>query len=820
MSYFTAVGAAATSATTNNHWSKKTLDGFGRVIKVEAGYGSTTVSQADTEYDSCGCSPMGKMKRVSMPHAPNAAVYWTTYNYDGLGRTVSVVSADGASTKTYAYSGNTVTVTDEAGKWKKYTMDAMGNVVQVEEPKPASDTVHQGNYFTYYAYDVLNHLKQVTMPRRGVTQTRTFNYGNPPGAYLLSATNPENGTVSYTYNANGLVATRTDAKNQQTLYSYDGYNRVTQIRHAPAAGGGDYACSEVDFYYDSNPYVSGYSTYTWGRLAARTYQASNCGQAANTFTEMFSYTPAGQVSKKLLRVWRVISGQLLWADLDSSYGYDSEGKLTSVTYPQALDGSNNVAGGTTYTYGYDSMARLYSMTGPNNMSVISSAAYGPAGELLSMAGAVNETRTYNSRLQLTRLSAPHMTCVSYWTCINDGADYTYTYSANQNNGRITQQTDNSSGEQVTYQYDELNRLISAVTADNPSVPQWGQAFLYDGFGNLTDKSVIKGSAPVWHGIVDPATNRASGYSYDANGNAVSPNFQNGYDVENRPGLVTAWVQNYPGGPTSQYLYNYGYDPDNWQMYQAQSIHDASTGGYNLAGETITFWSPTGQRMGSYGLMATEGGPGYAPTLSFRWNGEWAYFGKRLLAYADRLGSVGRFFPYGEDRTGNSWGGIFATYFPDSVTGWKYAINRYYDSGTGRFMTPDPYRANTGGPRNIADPGSWNRYAYVQGDPVNYMDASGLFMGPPCTNVMPAFTGGGSPDPPGCNGGGGGGGGPESQTVPVEAVVRAGVTAAAGEAAALAMHGKHSVRTAKRALHRPCPARVLVRRYPRLVVRRT
>jgi len=33
------------------------------------------------------------------------------------------------------------------------------------------------------------------------TQTRTFNYatGNTIGAFLLSATNPENGTVTYTY---------------------------------------------------------------------------------------------------------------------------------------------------------------------------------------------------------------------------------------------------------------------------------------------------------------------------------------------------------------------------------------------------------------------------------------------------------------------------------------------------------------------------------------------------------------------------------------------------------------------------------------------
>jgi hypothetical protein len=37
------------------------------------------------------------------------------------------------------------------------------------------------------------------------------------------------------------------------------------------------------------------------------------------------------------------------------------------------------------------------------------------------------------------------------------------------------------------------------------------------------------------------------------------------------------------------------------------------------------------------------------------------------------------------------------------------------------MTPDPYTAS-GGP---ADPQSWNRYAYVGGDPVNRNDRSGL-----------------------------------------------------------------------------------------------
>src|ERR1019366_10393727 len=77
---------------------------------------------------------------------------------------------------------------------------------------PANPTT--ASYYTYYTYDALNHLTGVNMPRPTGTQTRTFNYGTPPGAYLLSTTNPENGTVTYTYTWFGKLATKTDAKNQ------------------------------------------------------------------------------------------------------------------------------------------------------------------------------------------------------------------------------------------------------------------------------------------------------------------------------------------------------------------------------------------------------------------------------------------------------------------------------------------------------------------------------------------------------------------------------------------------------------------------------
>ena len=63
---------------------------------------------------------------------------------------------------------------------------------------------------------------------------------------------------------------------------------------------------------------------------------------------------------------------------------------------------------------------------------------------------------------------------------------------------------------------------------------------------------------------------------------------------------------------------------------------------------------------------------------------------------------------------------FGTYTRDSV-GQDYADQRYYAVGTGRFNVPDPYQASAG----AEDPGSWNRYAYVGGDPINYLDPSGL-----------------------------------------------------------------------------------------------
>ncbi|MBM3748212.1 MAG: RHS repeat protein [Acidobacteria bacterium] len=202
------------TATTSGRWTKTTMDGFGRPVKVEQGDSSGVKSIVDTEYAACACAPLGKVWRVSQPYAPGGTLYWTTNSYDCLGRTTTVALPNGSGSTTYLYQGNTTRVTDPAGKWKTFTTNAMGNLVQVTEPNPAG-----GNHETYYTYNLPGKLTQVSMTRGSFTQIRTFVYDSE--LRLTSATNPENGTVTYVYNADHTLQKRTDARNQRLEYTYD-----------------------------------------------------------------------------------------------------------------------------------------------------------------------------------------------------------------------------------------------------------------------------------------------------------------------------------------------------------------------------------------------------------------------------------------------------------------------------------------------------------------------------------------------------------------------------------------------------------------------
>ncbi len=660
---------------------KDYYDGFGRTILTQTGYTSGSsdiaVSQMDTEYGPCACSPMGKVKRVSRPYAGATPQYWTEYQYDQMGRTTAVIQPAGSGSTTYSYEGNAVTVTDPAGKWKKFEMDAAGNLRTVTEPKPsaADPTIPDGTLTTTYEYNERNQLKTVSM---GI-QTRTFQYYST--GELWKATNPENGTVTYVYD-NGLMKEKTDATAQRVVYDYDSYRRVTAIHRYNAGQSAEDQNQLTTFAY-------GNSGTTNGRLLSVTSKAY---VGARTFEERYDYTAGGLVTQKKL----IVQANGSSADLAADYGYPTNSdRVKSVKNPNYYvesGGNFTFTAGETMFYSYDGLGQLSKMGSTDGGGEwVSNTTYNVDGTVASMTSAYGtESRTYNVLGQLTGISAP-------------GVSIGYGFpTTGPNNGRIASMT--VSGETVTYKYDVLNRLSKATSSGG-----WEEAYTHDRYGNL-------GSIGGQSIGIDQSTNRLTQGVYDANGNYRGGAGSWNYDVENR--LIEAQGQ-------SQGTQYYGYGGDNKRLWR-QFLYNGST-----PTEHVYFYG-AGGRIGTYEirwqgstmrLVAREQNYYFGGKL-LRTNGGWVT-SDRLgsVVYRSDEGAVRKFRPYGQEYGSSSPNDQtkFGTYHRDNDTGLDYADQRYYVPGVGRFSTPDPYRAS-GGP---ADPRSWNRYTYTRGDPLNALDPSGL-----------------------------------------------------------------------------------------------
>ena len=196
-----------------------------------------------------------------------------------------------------------------------------------------------------------------------------------------------------------------------------------------------------------------------------------------------------------------------------------------------------------------------------------------------------------------------------------------------------------------------------------------------------------------------------------------------------------------------------------EYLEASSPLDAYS---NTTNYTVNIYSPGGQKLGAY-LIA----PAFiqdsqtefqvVPSMQVTLSSSDTYFGSRRLGVMDQLGSTSTFYPWGEAKgtnPQNTWN--FATYWQDSTTGLDYANNRYYSNAYGRFMTPDLYQGTSGGPGDSNNPQSWNRYAYVLGDPVNWFDPQGLDNCSPGDPLPCTITVNGNGGSGGGSGGGGGG----------------------------------------------------------------
>jgi len=394
----------------------------------------------------------------------------TTRNYDALNRLFKVTDAASGLTQ-YGYNAldQPTSVTDPRGLVTSYTVNAFGDVTQLQSPDTGTTTStydSAGNLKTRtdakgqtstYSYDALNRLTQV-VHGAGPTITYTYDQG-PNGKGRLTGMTDGSGSSSWTYDALGRVATRTQVAGGRTLtvsYSYDTTGRLTRIT-LPTGKRVDYSWNGnriSGITWNSNPLVSGLAWEPFGPASA------------------WSFANGEQVQK----TWD-LSGRMTGHSL-GSIGHDTADRITSLTH----GGVSHLAG--SKTYGYDSLHRLTSYSGFGVDIGYAYDANGNRTEQNGTSGTLTSTIDPNSN-RLTALTsgggAQNFQYDANGSQTSDGVK-TYGYDGA---GRLTAASPNAS-----YTYNGLGQRVSKTVGTSTTL------FVYDEAGHLVGEYNAAGTGAI------------------------------------------------------------------------------------------------------------------------------------------------------------------------------------------------------------------------------------------------------------------------------------------------------------------------------------
>lgn len=131
------------------------------------------------------------------------------------------------------------------------------------------------------------------------TQTRTWEYD--ANQRVKSVTHPESGKTQYTYTDQGAILTKIDQTGVKIAYEYDADHRLTTTRQYHP-GGAEETAARVDYYWHAQSFDGTFTQNAAGRLAATSSGTPSVG--AGQIIELYSYTIAGAVTKKRMRIVR------------------------------------------------------------------------------------------------------------------------------------------------------------------------------------------------------------------------------------------------------------------------------------------------------------------------------------------------------------------------------------------------------------------------------------------------------------------------------------------------------------------------------------
>jgi RHS repeat-associated protein len=673
------------------------MNGMGAPIETELTTDPGGTDYAATIYDGLGKTyHTYNPTRCSPPTTNCGESTWgyTTYNYDALGRPTSFTEQDGSVVST-SYSGNCTTVTDEAGKARTSCSDGLGRLTQVFEDPGASPHL---NLETDYAYDALDNLLCVAQnDGGGFSNCASLNSSWRPRIFaydsisrMITANNPESGTTTYSYDANGNLSSKADARNISTNFGYDALNRLTSKTYSDGT-------PSASFTYDISSYDGHTLTNPIGRLAL---EATGDGQTAI----LNSYDPMGRITSQ----WQCTPLNCGATPYTGTFTYDSIADLTSESYfyttgAITISSAFNTAGlPTQVTSNY--------VDSQHPATLVSGITYTPAGAIqqLTYGNGLADSRAYNDRFQPTQLRTYNPSTGL------DVLNMSYGYNAGTaDNGNVVSWS--ASGQQSfsrSYSYDSLNRVQSmSAPGDGCS----GLSWTYDAWGNRTAQTATGGSCYQEPSTTFSASNQLpSPYQYDAAGNMTNDGVHTyTYDAENRLTQVDS-------GSTASYIYDA-------EGRRARKTTGGSTTDYlrDLPGNIFSTFGP-----GCGGTGCWTAGALYLNGRFFaQYYNQTTYF-----VHADHLGSTRvltgmdqsvcdslDYLPFGEQIAGDTCTVLkFTGKERDSESGLDNFGARYNSSNMGRFMSPDPSNLSV----DFWLPQTWNRYAYVLNNPLTIVDRNG------------------------------------------------------------------------------------------------